>query len=134
VDSAELRERWVCRAPGHVVRGGDLSLQETAGSGLALAYLQDGSRRLRSEKCCLVRAPTMLHSTTWPRLSALLSALEWRGGRREDPVVGVRVVARGDGDQGRLCEGSAHEFKTDREAIRGEASRYNHGGKATIRR
>ena len=74
-----------------------------------------------------------MHSTTWPRLSTLLSPLEWRGSRREDPVVGVRFVARGDGDQGRLCEGSAHELETDREAIRGEASRYNHGGKATIR-
>ena len=66
-------------------------------------------------------------------LSTLLSPLEWRGSWREPPVVGVRFVARGHGDQGRLCEGSAHEFKADREAIRGEASRYNHGGKATIR-
>jgi hypothetical protein len=94
----------------------------------ARTHLQDGSRRLRSEKWRLVRAPTMLHSTIWPRLSTLLSPLEWRGGRREDPVVGVRFVARGEGDQGRFCEGSAHEFEADREAIRGEASRYNHGG------
>jgi hypothetical protein len=45
-------------------------------------------------------------------------------------VVGVRFVARGNGDQGRLCEGPAHEFETDREAMRG---RYNYGGKATRR-
>jgi hypothetical protein len=77
--------------------------------------------------------PRCCTSTIWPRLSTLLSPLEWRGGRREDPVVGVRFVARGDGDQGRLCEGSAHELETDREAISGEASRYSHGGKATIR-
>ena len=74
-----------------------------------------------------------LRALPYSGLSALLSPLEWRGSRREHPVVGVRFVARGDGDQGRLCEGSAHEFETDREAIRGEASRYNHGGKATIR-
>ena len=58
---------------------------------------------------------------------------EWRGSGREAPVVGVRFVARRDGDQGRLCERSAHELEADREAIRGEPSRYNHGGKATIR-
>jgi hypothetical protein len=75
----------------------------------------------------------MLHSTTWPRLSTLLSPLEWRGSRRENPVIGVRFVARGDGNQGRLCKGSAHEFQTDRKAIRGEASGYNQGGKAAIR-
>src|SRR5215204_4803226 len=70
----------------------------------------------------------MLRSTTWPRLSTLPGPFEWRGGRGEDAVVGVRFVVRGDGDQGRLCEGSAHELETDREAISGEASRYNHGG------
>jgi hypothetical protein len=64
---------------------------------------------------------------------ALLSPLEWWGSRGEDPVVGVRFVARGDGDQGRLCEGPPHEFETDREAMRGEPSRYNDGGKATER-
>lgn len=58
---------------------------------------------------------------------------EWRGSGRERPVVGVRFVARGDGDQGRLCEGSSHQFEADWEAARGEAGRYNHGGKATER-
>jgi hypothetical protein len=59
--------------------------------------------------------------------------VECGGGGREAPVVGVRFVARRDGDQCRLCERPAHELETDREAIRGEPSRYNHGGKATIR-
>ena len=48
-------------------------------------------------------------------------------------MVGVRFVASRDGDQCRLCEGPAHELETDREAISGEPSRYNQGGKATIR-
>ena len=48
-------------------------------------------------------------------------------------MVGVRFIARGEGDQGRLCEGSAHELETDREAVRSEPRRYNHGGKATVR-
>ena len=58
---------------------------------------------------------------------------EWRGSWREAAVVGVCFVARGNGDQGRLCERPAHELEADREAIRGEPSRYDHGGKATIR-
>ena len=59
--------------------------------------------------------------------------LEWRGSWREPPVVGVGFVARGDSDQGRLCEGPAHELEADREAMGTEPSRYNHGGKAAIR-
>lgn len=76
-------------------------------------------RRIRDPACCRP-------------LQADDDPSEWRGSRREHPVIGVRLVSRGHGDQCRFFEGPAHELETNREAIRGEPSGDCYGGKATI--
>jgi hypothetical protein len=121
-DVAGVEPEHVPGVPAEVVPGGEVELDVTEPRRAAHAVpVMGADLPVRCSRDGLNNKP------------ALVSPLEWWGSRGEDPVVGVRFVARRDGDQGRLCEGPAHEFETDREAMRGEPSRHNHGGKATGR-